>query len=318
MKITAPLLFSVSLSILPFSGIAQDELEKALATQTSPEKVSATFKSPKLINIQTSETIHRHELDFRVDHRFGDIAGHNGGMSNFFGLDQSTDIRIGFDYGISDRLTAGLARAKGAGPATQLYEGSLKFRLTEQSNDDGMPFSTTLFGSATASAMRASEDVTAATAYRKFADRLSYVAQAVLARKFTPAFSFEVVPTYVHRNFTAYNDENDLFALAVGGRLKVSKRMALVADYTVPFRTKSSKDYIEAVNGAAFYHVLGAGLEIETGGHVFHLNFTNATAIQESQFIPETTSTWTKGQFRWGFSIARRFSFHRKDAKQQE
>ncbi len=291
-------------------GYAQVDLEKELSTPAQgKEKVSATFKSTRLINGHTNETIHKHELDFKVDHRFGDIAGDNGGLRQFFGLDISTDIRIGFEYGLSDRLTIGLARAKGATTVQQLYEGSLKYRLLEQTTDNQVPFAITLFGSNTIAAVHANkDDPSTATAYENFGDRMNYVAQVIIARKFSTNFSFVLTPSYVHRNFTVFRDQNDLFAIGAGGRAKLSKRMALVVDYFLPFRNSADKAYLETVGNRKFYNPLGVGLEIETGGHVFHLNFTNATAIQEVQFIPETTTSWGKGQYRWGFSISRRFS----------
>lgn len=300
---------------LPIVASAQDSLENALQMPVEKKNVKATFKATKLINIQTNETIYKNELDFRVDHRFGDIAGSAGGIKNFFGLDQSTDIRIGFEYGISDKLSVGLARAKGAGVVTQLYEGNLKYRLLEQTDDEKIPVAVTLFGSTTIAAVKASTDPTAVNAYSQFQDRLTYVVQAVIARKFNSNFSMLLMPSYVHRNFTVFGDQNDLLALSVGGRIKITKRMAFVADYTIPFRDKDKKAYLESTLGTQYYKTLGAGLEFETGGHIFHLNFTNATAIQESQFITDTNTSWLKGQYRWGFSIARRFSFDKKKAK---
>src|SRR5690606_7191966 len=127
----------------------------------------------------------------------------------------------------------------------------------------------------------------------RFSDRLNIVGQLIIARKFGSALSLAVHPTYIRRNTTAeYDGQNDLFAVGIGGRLKVSRRMALVMDYFLPFRSTASKErYMEAIT--TLYNPLGIGLEIETGGHVFNLNFTNATAIQEMQYIPETTSSWT-------------------------
>jgi hypothetical protein len=309
-------LFLLALVLGTLQGFGQQDLEKELTNSAKPvhEKVSATFKATKLINGHTNETIYKNELDFKVDHRFGDIAGSNGGLRQFFGLDNSTDIRIGFDYGLSDRLTVGLARAKGAGLVQQLYEGSLKYRLLEQTTDDYVPVAVTLFGSTTVSAVKASDNPADPNAYENFQDRLNYVSQVIIARKFSSSLSFTVTPSYVHRNFTAFRDQNDMLAVGVGGRAKISKRMALVVDYFLPFRNKGDKAYLEQTNGVKFYNPLGVGLEIETGGHVFHLNFTNATAIEEMQFIPQTTSSWLKGQYRWGFSISRRFSFN-KDKK---
>ncbi|MGM9474774.1 DUF5777 family beta-barrel protein [Pedobacter sp. GSP4] len=302
-------------TLLPSLAFAQDSLENALQMPIEKKNVQATFKATKLINIQTNETIYKNEMDFRVDHRFGDIAGSGGGIKNFFGLDQSTDIRIGFDYGISDKLSVGIARAKGSGTVTQLYEGNLKYRLLEQTADEKIPVAITLFGSTTVAAVKASTDPTAANAFSEFKDRLVYIVQGVIARKFNSNFSMLIMPSYIHRNFTVFGDENDLFAVSVGGRIKLTKRMAFVADYTLPFRNKDKKAYLESTNGNQFYNTLGAGLEFETGGHIFHLNFTNATAIQESQFITDTNTSWLKGQYRWGFSIARRFSFDKKKAK---
>jgi hypothetical protein len=303
-------IINLALLLSAFYSYGQVELEKELTTTSGGhEKVSATFKSTRLINGHTNETIHKNELDFKVDHRFGDIAGSNGGLRQFFGLDNSTDIRIGFEYGLSDRLTIGLARAKGATTVQQLYEGSLKYKLLEQTVDGHVPVAVTLFGSNTIAAVRANrEDPTSATAYENFGDRMNYVAQMIIARKFNSNFSFVITPTYVHRNFTVFRDQNDLFAIRAGGRAKLSKRMALVIDYFLPFRNDEDQAYLERIGNRKFYNPLGVGLEIETGGHVFHLNFTNATAIQEVQFIPETTSSWTKGQYRWGFGISRRFS----------
>lgn len=298
-----------------FKSFGQNDLEKALQSGASPvehQKVIATFKSTRLINGHTNETIHKNELDFKVDHRFGDIAGSNGGIKQFFGLDNSTDIRIGFEYGLSDRLSIGLARAKGATDVRQLYEGSIKYRLLEQTADDHVPFALTLFGSNTIAAVQASGDPTSATAYQSFKDRMNYVSQIILARKFTDGISVILSPSYVHRNFTVFRDQNDLFALGMGARAKISKRMALVVDYFIPFRNAEDKAYLERSQGSKFYNPLGVGLEMETGGHIFHLNFTNASAIEEIQFIPQTNSSWLKGQYRWGFSISRRFSFNRK------
>jgi len=307
-------LLLVTMMLATLQSFGQQDLEKELGnTAPAHEKVSATFKSTKLINVHTNETIFKNELDFRIDHRFGDIAGSNGGIRRFFGLDNATDVRIGFEYGLSDRLSVGFARAKGATEVQQLYEGNLKYRLIEQTTDDYIPVAVTLFGSTTATGVTASDDPSSGTAYRNFSDRLNFVTQVIIARKFNSSFSFTLTPSYVHRNFTAFRDQNDLFALSAGGRAKISKRMALVVDYTMPFRNGSDQDYLEQQSGIKYRNALGAGLEIETGGHVFNLNFTNATAIEEMQFIPQTTSNWLKGQFRWGFSIARRFSFNKKN-----
>lgn len=306
-----PILMFAAILVACGSLPAQTDLEAALASDSTRkrEAVEATFKTTRIINSQSTETIHKRELDFKVDHRFGDIAGTNGGAKNFFGLDNSTDIRIGFEYGITDDLNVGIARAKGTTRVTQLYEANVKYRFLRQTVDGKIPLSMTLYTSVVIPGVGADQENDAeAISYRQFSDRFNAAVQLILARKFGDRLSVAVHPTYIRRNTTAYyDDQENLFAVGIGGRLKVSRRMALVMDYFLPFRTTASEErYAEAIT--ALYNPLGVGLEIETGGHVFNLNFTNATAIQEIQYIPETTSSWGKGQFRWGFTISRRFT----------
>jgi len=271
------------------------------------EPVIATYKSTRIIQGHSPETLKKRELDFRVAHRFGDLGGEYGGSKTFFGLDNSSDIRIAFEYGITDRLMVGIGRTKGSGSLTQLYEGLAKYRLLQQTTDDHIPLSVTLFGNAVVSAMTSSTVISDASYFGKFSDRMSYTAQVIVARKFNSNLSLTLLPTWVHRNRVAYMDENEVFALGAGGRWKFSKRMGLLVEYFYPLRSQETKNYFKT-QGRELYNPLAVGLELETGGHVFHISFTNSTAILENQFIPETRSSWLQGQFRWGFNISRRFS----------
>lgn len=317
MKKTICLLaISCSLSI---AVRAQDDLSKMFGDSTQKhQRVIGTFKSTRIVNGQSTETLKKHELDFRVAHRFGDAGGEFGGSKTFFGLDNSTDIRIAFEYGITDDLMIGVGRSKGSGNLTsfaQLWEGLAKYKILHQTTDNKVPFSLALFGNAVISGMKSSDEVSDANHFEDFSDRVSYVAQAIIARKFGDIVSLTLSPTYVHRNRVAFMDMNNMFALGGAARIKFSRRVGLIVEYYYPFRSQESKDYFENL-GKKLYNPLGVGLEIETGGHVFHVNFTNSTAILENQFIPETSSSWLQGQFRWGFNISRRFTlFGKKDWK---
>lgn len=303
-------ILTAALLISP-AAMAQDELSAMFGKDSvRRDPVIATFKSTRIINGQSNETLSKGDLDFRVGHRFGDMGGADGGGKTFFGMDNSTDIRIAFEYGITDRLTAGISRAKGSGNFSQLYEVLGKFKLLQQTRDNRIPVGVTVFGNAVVTAMKSSTVEADANYFGNFSHRMTYAGQAIITRKFGNFLSLAVLPTYIHRNRVAFMDVNDMFAVGIGGRLRFSNRVALVVDYFLPFREQASKDYF-AGRGIKFYNPLGVGVEIETGGHVFHLNFTNSTAILENQFIPETTSTWLDGQFRWGFNISRRFSLTR-------
>ncbi|PSL49788.1 hypothetical protein CLV51_1011124 [Chitinophaga niastensis] len=314
MKIISTMLLCCGISTY---SQAQKDLGKIFdSTAITHTKVLDTYKSTRIVQGQSTEMLRKHELDFRVAHRFGDAGGQFGGSKTFFGTDNSTDIRIAFEYGISDNLMVGIGRSKGSGALQQLYEGLIKYRPLQQTTDNYIPVSLALFGNMVISGMPSTPDVTTASHFANGSDRIMYVAQAIVSRKFADKLSLTLMPTYVHRNHVAYMDMNNMFALGAAGRLKLSHRMGLLAEYYYPFRTQESKDYYKANKGVTFYNPLGVGLEIETGGHVFSITFTNSTAILENQFIPETVSSWLQGQFRWGFNISRRFTlFGKKDWK---
>jgi hypothetical protein len=311
MKIVSTILLCCTIGVA-----ARAQQIDQLLDSTGHVKVIDTYKSTRIIQGQSTEMLHRHELDFRVAHRFGDAAGEFGGTKTFFGTDNSTDIRIAFEYGITDNLMVGISRSKGSGELRQLYEGLVKYRFLQQTKDDHIPVSVAVFGNMVISGMPSDADVTATSHFADGSDRLMYVAQALVSRKFGERLSLTLAPTYVHRNRVGYMDMNNMFALGGAGRLKLSKRLGLLAEYYYPFRNQESKDYFKSSKNITFYNPLGVGLEIETGGHVFSITFTNSTAILENQFIPETTTSWLQGQFRWGFNISRRFTlFGRKDWK---
>lgn len=303
---------------------AQGNLESLFADSSLTDgslPVISTFKSSRVINAQSVETVHKNDLVFTVLHRFGDIGGSNGGVDTFFGLDNSSDIQIGFDYGITDRLSVGLGRVKGSPNGVNTYQRQLfyltgKYRLLRQTNDDHVPFSAALYGNGVISGMKKMDSSISDANFNEHGDRLSFVAQLILARKFSSKFSAELMPTYVHRNLVTYMDQSDLFALGIALRMKFTKKMALVVDYFHNFRSTESEEYFRQEKSFRFYAPLGVGIEIETGGHVFNMSFTNSTAILENQFIPSTSSSWGKGEVRWGFSISRTFSLGKSDKKE--
>jgi len=307
---------------------------------TLPKKPVKIFHSERTINANTTQPIGRGKMDFKVTHNFDDIAGSNGGIKRFFGLDNSTDIRIGFHIGLTDRLDIIASRAKGNGAnplkvrTTQLYELALKYELLRQlENDPSHPIAMSLFVSNVISSVNADyvppRDINGNTTdtalnqgytFMDFGDRNSQVYQLIIAKKIGKV-SVQLNPTLVHRNYVALHDQKTIFALGGAARIPFSNSVNLIIDYFHPFRSQSSEDYFNSVdntfnppndidkNSSPFkiYDPLGIGVEILTAGHVFHLNFTNVTEILESRFIPSTTRSWGKGQYRWAFTISRTF-----------
>jgi hypothetical protein len=296
----------------------QTELEKMTSDNAKPlakhEKVKYTFKSATIGIGRSNETQAKHNLNVVITHRFGDIAGEFGSFKTFFGMDNATDVKIGFDYGITNRLTVGVARTKGNVTVKNLYELGLKYRLIEQTVDNHVPLSVTLYGNTIASAVKKALDAGSPSFYENFSERLSYLAEAIIARKFSNRLSLAVTPAYVHYNRVINGDMNSLFALGFGGRWKVTKRGAIIGDYFYSFRNKSSIAEFKR-RGAKQYNALTVGYEFETGGHVFGLIVTNARSIPENQFLTYNSATWKEGQYRLGFTINRNFVVGKKHKK---
>ena len=304
------LLIPVFLLALSFNSFSQDLTDVFGNETTGKIPVTATFKGLKVINAQSNETLKKKSLMFNIAHRFGDMGGYAGGAHTLYGFDASTDIRFSFDYGVTNNFQIGIGRAKGIEPMQEFYDLNLKYKLLQQTTDNKTPFSVTLFGMGGATTRVASSDPTSPAYFGStsaFAHRLSYTSQIILSYKYNSKFSIAVIPSYNHRNLVDYLDKNDLLSVGSAIRFKFTKRFALVADYFYNF-----SDYRNTTTNSAgdkvFYNPLGLGLELETGGHVFTVNFTNSTGITENEFLPYTESNWLKGQFRLGFNISRNFA----------
>jgi hypothetical protein len=286
------LLIAFSLGLIFVSVTGQEDLMNILEDETGEQTdyISATFKSTRIMNGHSIERMPAGQLDVRIHHRFGLI---NSGAYELWGLDQA-NVHFGLEYGITNWLMAGVGR----GTYEKTFDGFIKASPFRQSKGaKNMPVSISLFAStALASVKWADPERT-----NYFSSRLSYVYQVLIARKFNERFSAQITPSFVHRNLVATElDPNDIFALGAGGRIKITRRISFNAEYYYVFKPNN---YMSAL----VYNPLSLGFDIETGGHVFQLIFTNSLAMIEKGFITETTGQWTKGDIHFGFNISRVF-----------
>jgi len=261
--------------------------------------VEETFSNSRIINGHSNEILEKGVLEFRVEHKFGDLAGSNGGVQSFFGLDNSTDIRIAFEYGLHDRIMIGLGRSKGYGPYRGLVDGFAKAQILRQTENNKIPVSMSAMISSTITYAEATEDPSLVASYPDFAHRLAYASQLIITRKFRKIGSIAVLPTYVHRNYVSFDDQNGLFSLGMAARIGFLKKFGFVAEYYYNF---SQQDLRQDYNNSLAFSV-----EWVTFGHVFSIYLANAGGFGEQQFIPYTTGDWLKGQYRIGFAITRKF-----------
>jgi len=283
----------IGLLFLASAVVAQDttllsQVGDSLTNSTKPMPVTGTFKGIYLIQLQTNETIAAGALNFEIQHRFGQL---NSGAYQFFGLDNAT-LRLGLDYGITDWWTVGIGRSS----YLKTFDGYTKFKLwRQQDGGGGMPISVTLMGTISNYTQNFPDET-----YLNANYRTGYATQLILARKFK-FFSLELVPSYIRNNLVpTVADKNDMVALSGGARVRITKRMSLDGEYNYLFPNQ--------VVSTKVYNALSFAWEMETGGHVFQLVFTNAQSMVPTQFISGTTSSWGNGGIYFGFNIARNFN----------
>lgn len=265
----------------------------------APEKVryvQATFKTTRVVTGHSIENTGKGVLDFRVNHRFGAV---NNGVSTFFGLDDA-NTRIGFDYGITDWLMVGIGRNS----FMKEFDGFLKVKLLKQAEEKGSPIALSYVGATSIQGMPAPQ-LPPGQEYH-FSNRMYYTNQLLVARKFNKWLSLQLTPTFIHYNLVPTTPEpNDLVAIGVGGRFKLSNRVTLNGEYyyRVPGTTQ-----------LGYHNVLSVGVDIETGGHVFQLMLSNSRAMTERAYIGQTTGEWkfdNTGAIHIGFNISRVFTIVR-------
>ncbi|TPG33338.1 DUF5777 family beta-barrel protein [Flavobacterium pectinovorum] len=272
-----------SLLICLYSNAQEDLLSSLDSTQVVDKSVTATFKALQIVTLQSTKLPAKKEFYMVISHRFGSVKG---GISEFFGFDDAT-TKIGGIYGVTDWLSVSASHHT----LLKINEASAKFRLIKQSENfpvDIVGYSTIDFNSGLKK-----DD------YPKieFSDRLTYVNQILISRKFSDRLSLELAPSFIHKNLYNPGIENDnQVTLGAGGRLKLTKRLSLNLEYGQNF------------NKPGFYNnPLSVGLDIETGGHVFQLLFTNSQSMTESGYLTSAAGDWGKGDFFFGFNLYRVF-----------
>ncbi len=286
-------IIKIFLLLISINSFAQEDLEALLESQIEEptEYAAYTFKATRIINTHSIERMPKRELDVRVNHRFGAI---NSGAYEFFGLDHAL-INLSLEYGITDWMMIGIRR----GTFQKTVDGSVKFSILRQSSGKKvMPISFSYYGDMAINGLRVlegEEDI--------FNNRLAYTHQLLVARKFNNKLSLQVMPTIVHRNRVNHDEENDTYAMGIGGRYKITNRMTVNIEY---YLANNSKD-----TDIKYYNPIALGFDIETGGHVFQLFVTNAKHMVEKGIIAETTGDPFGGDLFLGFNISRVFTLRK-------
>ena len=284
---------------LPVITIAQDDLLEELESEFTDETtVDAAFKGLKVVNFESTKLAHKKDFYFIVSHRFGTVKN---GFDDLFGLDDAV-TQLKFIYGVNDWLNVGFARSS----LQKTYGGHIKYRLLQQKSE-GTPVTVVGYNLIT---INTALDEDLYTNF-EFSDRVTYTSQILVSRKVSRNLSLLLAPTYIHENLATrsvmilpndetltFDEENDQFAIGVGGRLKLTTRWSINADYGI---------HLNRNDNSNFKNPLSIGVDLETGGHVFQMHFTNAQPMFDDGFIVRGAGDWSDGDFYFGFNLSRVF-----------
>lgn len=273
--------------LFPFFVFSQDDLLSEIDTDSvGVEYATAAFKGLKIVNFESTKLVAKKELTLIVSHRFGSVEN---GIDTFFGLDDAV-TRINFVYGLSNNLNIGVSRSS----YQKIYETSIKYRLIRQEKN-GFPFTIVSYNSFLINTALDEANLPKL----EFKHRLGYTAQVLISRKVSTNFSVELAPTFFHDNFVVDNNQdNSQYALGMGARYKLAKRWSLNVDYGW---------HLNRASDSPFKNPLSIGVDLETGGHVFQMHFTNSQPMNTNGFLGQSTGDWTDGNIYFGFNLSRVF-----------
>lgn len=274
--------------LVPALSYPQDDLLAEIEMQDTSRIAEAAFKGLKIVNFESTKLLNKREFYFVVSHRFGSIKN---GFDDFFGLDFA-NTRLHFLYGISDGLNVSVSRNS----FNKTYDLSVKYRFLQQQG--GVPVTLAGYSQVAVNTLLEEALILQPVA---FGDRISYTQQLLISRKVTEQLSLQLMPGFFYEGYVAYEpQDNAQYALGIGGRYKVGKRWSINLDYGW---------HLNRADGSPFVNPLSVGIDIETGGHVFQLHFTNAQPTFESGFLGNAVGDWGDGDIYFGFNLSRVFNF---------
>ncbi|MFA9213207.1 MAG: DUF5777 family beta-barrel protein [Candidatus Methylacidiphilales bacterium] len=295
------ILLSLLLFLVNFAWAQDDLLDELVLENKKATPVLATFKGTRIITGQSNENISKKHLNFLVLHRFGELKD-DAWYYSLLGFDNAT-VRLAFDYGITDKLMVGIGRSGGL----KIYDMSAKYKIAQQTigGKRNFPIAISYYGNVGINTTTFPD----LTRDNYFTSRLSFCNQLIFARKFNDKVSIQITPTMVHRNLVEkISTPNDIYALGLAGSFKITRSTRLNIEY---YPRLNGRD-LTTKSGLAYNDYLGIGVDIETGGHVFQLMFSNSTYMYEQGFVTETTGKWSDFGVRLGFNLSRTFSFDKE------
>lgn len=296
----------IAICLCPLISLAQKE--DTLKVKKPREYVKQTFDHPQLFNSQTNEVLPKRSMMFRIQHRFGVVGLDESFYKQFFGLDLPANIRLGYSIAVTKNLMLGFGRTK----IDKVWDFEAKFAILKQTKDNKIPLSVSVYGNMginsddfpKADSTLFFADSTTLYEY-KFAHRLTYDLQLIIARKFGKYGSLQITPTFIYRNLSASGNTNYTFALPISGRVRVAPKTYIVLEYAYVFNNRTEN----------FRDPISLGVEISTLGHAFQVFVSSSDNLIGQDLYTDSSYDYTKGNFLFGFNITRKFWIKKRRQK---
>ncbi len=285
-QISLKTVFAFSLLMVFFAcqSFAQDSTK----TQKENVPVTVTFDSGYLIDDQTVVVQPAKTLEFSILHRFGLV---NSVHYDMFGIYSSSNIRLGLNYSVNDRIQLGFGTTR----MKSLQDLSIKAAILRQTESGSMPLSLTYYGVAAMDGRNKYDTL-------KFADRMCYFNQLIIARKFSEKISVQIAPSFTHYNMVDDSLlKNDVIGIALTGRVKFSPTGSIIFGYDHQFTKQDTAFKIKPL--------LSIGVEFATFAHCFQIFLGTGNGILNSDNMFNNTNDFTKTEFLFGFNITRLWNF---------
>lgn len=273
---------------------AQEEAE----TEKKVDKpVRSPWESGTLISHQTSVTQYAKTLEMVISHRFGPMEN---GISDVYGImAPGANIRLGLNYTIIDKLSVGF----GTNSQKKYQDFQAKYTVFEQTRENTIPVSLTLYGNA---AINAQHESVFGKNY-EFSDRMSYFSELIVGRKVNDWLSLQASVNFTHFNAVDSLMDHDKMGIGFGGRIKFSPQSSLTFEGGIPLQIESMSEHTEFYYNHKMH--FSVGYEVSTSTHAFQIFISNGVGILPQELYMYNDTDWDTKSIRFGFNITRLWNF---------
>ncbi|MBK7105700.1 MAG: hypothetical protein IPH62_10490 [Ignavibacteriae bacterium] len=272
-----------SFLLILFTALVINAQENNISWKKSEEVKSEQlhlFHSTHSINLPTTETHQKGNIEFEISHRFIPTIG--DGVDALYGFDGPVNIKFSLGYAFTDYFITTIARSNV--DDNLLFKA--KYQLFQFDNSQ-FPFQLAIEGGAAWN----TDPIGRKSDHNK---NFQYYGQLIFNTLIEKQFGVGFVPTYSYNSHIYCPEKQYSFTFGSYLQYYISSLLSVLAEWNptvTGFRNK--------------YNSLSFGVELETGGHFFKIILSNNTNLNPTQFTTGADLPISMKNLRIGFNITR-------------